>query len=1658
MKAVEKNTFYKATTLTVGSVALPNFGDLPYGGGGNLINLAGGYQGNYYTVSGNVATTPAYGESELMGGYLSVYVSGVTLANTPTLPQLELYRLKPGITISEGTVNLAYLSGNNSNVLDTDNNVLYPNGGSISVYHSLLDSDNYYMSEDFDGADKTLGDVKILKSAGTGVVELGDAYLSVSHAKNKGNAVGNRLGKHRTKCIKNYFMASDGTVPIEPEGDSISGVWRPQLDKRKTNKKKLVWQKPYWKWKKIKGVVNFHQKAPTSTDLEASPVSTPGNTIFDEVYATADTNNPFTSDVNNPLMMTSCELSTAKKYSGGQAFRMYHLWDYSDMSQYLQKSLGMEELAPTMTRASIYNIPHPPCPMSAPSAGIMPVGVPEISMRMNIAKLGFTPYVTCVGSDGGAVIPQGFADCVTYYPSGIAAESGGNVGGTTDYSNSTLTSLFRSVTVTWSNYKPKSDHTSLDKFLDYGLERFYTGETTENIVGGVTFFKTGIDGASDPSVIYATALPVTAWGGSGSSVVGGDLMVSGGLARGTITDTASDLQNTVMVLSDKWYGDPAKAVNGPSSVPLPMDSWFNMRVFYDRQQPNSKFSAAVDVMNPTGTTVNSTLYKQIGSPMRVFFETAMDLSGSVDSSGLDNLPYLDVYFPVGDTIATSGAVARSGLYTWENDPAYYPQHMTIWVQNYRYVSGANISGSSTAVEKFTRSNGTFYWGDNGYSGMDTGPLPNGAAIEAELYMDDIHFKNWTPDITNATAGASVSTQQPVTFRREGIQSPKTTAFYTFTGGGAASAWVDPATAGYTAGTGSIREYNSTECILFGFDDTGQLNMGTGSSNTPTDREMWGWLLCNGFNTSLYSNMTRCTPNALISSAGVGGNDNYGLYGDKLGGTFWNAGQWLGTYASLATDAEDPAGSQVLGSYYSVFANTLYTTGDAGDITTSTATTYPIYYPKGQINYLTYTNDGTGPSGIGPIPSQDGFTSKGLLRMYISGTEAGGTYGGRWQKREHIMASTKIIGVPDKPTKGVDNLSKYQIQVADSSIFSKYLNDEFIIYKMGMSAPSTTSYPTGTADTLGWGIDSNSNSLKLSSDVELDTKSNIITFNLDLTSADSGSAGLCNEANLGTLWISPKKYWITLYQGARKTARSYQNFCVVQNVGTDDSGNDDPTQAAMSGSTWNESVYGFDSTLTGSGGPPPTTRVGMSGLYTNTWNLEPSVNDSSLVTNIDFGYGVFDEEEDAGGEVSQATALIGKWVELDLSKMAADSSTVAGEDIVFRLGINDGGQEIVKVVSDEGTDVLQRPTVYWQYKDNLPRFSQPLKVQPNYNVLSGSGRDKVDLYKLDRENLNALKFTWEEEGDDVLYRLLYIDSGSVQNKYDGIHFQAPLDEVPSTTALSTGSYYTGATRIASATFNTGSKRTITGSSGWAFDGNFASSTSDTDWPQTAASIAWGWYGTTEATFIGHCVPNDTGSQTQGTIMTDMDGTYGSFKMYYTKAASANADVTPVFELVSGTAGYSGKTYTLTSDYSFPNDGESPLFVVVTFNATLPTNNLKMYVNGMLVKQSAGNWATDTAIYDGSSYSGQMNLGNEDDVAGTKKLRGTLQECMVHSKELYVPTMANEFILDNSYLPDMSSGSEIKYNARLFLFDYHNIIGSSDDRVCTSTEVTWEATGI
>tara|TARA_R110000824_G_scaffold1291_3_gene6727 strand:- start:2554 stop:7401 length:4848 start_codon:yes stop_codon:yes gene_type:complete len=1615
MRAVEKNTFYKSTNINQAIGVKPNFSDLADGGTNTEIILKGGTDPTYFLISGAIASTPAYGESELIGGYMSLFTSAVTMPTTPSLPQLLLYRTQPSTLINEGSMRPSYVSGNTA---------LAETGQDISVYRTTVGSgDNYYRNETFDGANQSLGSVKMVESLGNGTVELGDAYLTLKHAKDKavGNSLGNLRGQRKMYALKTYF--SDGArVPIEPETDDVEGVWLPKIDNRSGKtagiSKTTIWSKPFYKYKNIKNKISFAEKTPVASDLDSAPLATRGNTIFDEVYATADMNNPFTSDVNNPLMMTTCELSTAKKYSGGNAFRMYHLWDYSDQSAQLQKALGQQALMPSMTRASIYNIPRPHLGLDNAYSGALgwsPAACPTMEMRMNISKLGWNPYLAAQSASGDG--PYGYNGCVRYYPSAGAAEPDIN----------TMLGFFRSVTVTWSNYKPKADHVTLDKFLDYGLSRFYQASptiNTEHIVGGVTFMKSPIDAPSDAfttavdvNCVEASALPVGPYQDAGS---GGDsnILKTSGFAK--LTMSTASLAKEFKVATDYWGGGTTLSTR---KVKLPTDSWFNMKVVYDAYALNT-----VDAMqNDIYTGPSTTALERIGVPMRAYFETELDPSGATDTTNIQNVPYLDIYFPAVSGSSAASDENRSEAYSFNGQPTTYPKHMTIWVQNYRWISGTAGSGSVLSSEDtFNCSNNAFYWGD------DDAGLKSGAAIEAELFIDDIKFSNWTPEVTNCGVNASISSQQFFTLGAEGVTTP----FQEWSDGvGASNYRVRSWAVSGAATSGNFQQIAIPEQMVIGFDNPAQLPTPVPGVSHDYASDAYGYILGSGFNTNLFKNLDKI-PATSYAFLSVSGSD---INQKKLGG------QWFGShYYNTETETATPTGTTLSGSDI----NVSYTADTVGG------------KALGSINFATGTT--------WDFPSTDAFTQKGLFRFAVSGAAFNGN--DAWTKREHISVSTKITGIMGASGIG-DALSNNQIKVASTAIFNKYQDDEYIIYRMGADMPSAS--VSGNANTLGWGVGADEatawpdvdmtglNVMRLAEDVSVDEGAKVVTFNVTrtidgiitsgrpLTQADDGT-DLLTEEFLPDLWISPKKYWLTLSWSAQHTSRSYQNFCVVQNVDTDGASNIEPTSGSMMGTTWGEAIFSWDSTL--------RSTLGSAGLYLRPWNLSTDIQDSTLVMNEDFGYGSYDEATAEGGEISQGTALINNWVELDMMGLASSNTTSPDESITFLLGLaNSSNSQTVTVNSDEHSSVGKRPIMYWEYKDTLPTFSAPLKVEPNYNILSGSGVNKVDLYSLDREELNAVKFTWEEQGDDILYRLLYIDTNPIQDKYDGIYFHAPINEIPDAESNAYGKYYTASNRSGTA-FENAAKRHITGSSGWAYAG-----TGTNRGPYTADGWDSPWWGATEATFIAHVIPNITGAGTATKyIISDYYSLYGSMNMNVTKGTGVNADVTPVFTLVSGAGVFSGKEYTLTSDYSFRNDGEHPLFIVVTFDATLPSDCLKMYVNGVLVKKSAGNWVSGRAIYDGTGYSASAKLVvgfNDHSAAGTGYIwNGTIQELIVHKKALHVPTQPNEYILPTTYLPDMSSGTEIKYNARLFLFDYHNIIGSSADSVCSSNEISWEATGI
>ena len=79
-----------------------------------------------------------------------------------------------------------------------------------------------------------------------------------------------------------------------------------------------------------------------------------------------------------------------------------------------------------------------------------------------------------------------------------------------------------------------------------------------------------------------------------------------------------------------------------------------------------------------------------------------------------------------------------------------------------------------------------------------------------------------------------------------------------------------------------------------------------------------------------------------------------------------------------------------------------------------------------------------------------------------------------------------------------------------------------------------------------------------------------------------------------------------------------------------------------------------------------------------------------------------------------------------------------------------------------------------------------------------------------------------------------------------------------------------------------------------------------------------------------------------------------------------------------------------------------------------------------------------------------------------MHGLLEEIIIYEKEMYFPKDPNQFVLDSSYLPDVTGSSsynpENVYQSRLFVMDHHNIRGSSPRDVARSNTTQWKVTGL
>ena len=217
-----------------------------------------------------------------------------------------------------------------------------------------------------------------------------------------------------------------------------------------------------------RGIIQFIDQTSAGPELDSNPGASENNTIFSDVSSTQMMTNPYEATEDSPLVYTAVSLSTEHSTNNGQSLKFYHNWGHSQYNNLIQNQLGKDNnLNPQVMRASIYNIPMPPLPFDVGmntvdnDSGVYMYGdmhavVPEIQMSMFVNKL--SPNVPLNISGGANYSSQAIRPFSTN-----GGEGGGTIakGSFTESENSFL----RSITVTFSNYKPKSIHTTLDQFL-----------------------------------------------------------------------------------------------------------------------------------------------------------------------------------------------------------------------------------------------------------------------------------------------------------------------------------------------------------------------------------------------------------------------------------------------------------------------------------------------------------------------------------------------------------------------------------------------------------------------------------------------------------------------------------------------------------------------------------------------------------------------------------------------------------------------------------------------------------------------------------------------------------------------------------------------------------------------------------------------------------------------------------------------------------------------------------------------------------------------------------------------------------------------------------------------------------------------------------------
>jgi len=536
---------------------------------------------------------------------------------------------------------------------------------------------------------------------------------------------------------------------------------------------------------------------------------------------------------------------------------------------------------------------------------------------------------------------------------------------------------------------------------------------------------------------------------------------------------------------------------------------------------------------------------------------------------------------------------------------------------------------------------------------------------------------------------------------------------------------------------------------------------------------------------------------------------------------------------------------------------------------------------------------------------DDFTKKGFFTIDFAYV---GTSPTNYTRRENPLFSTKILEV-------IRSSPNAKIRVANAALLNGFYDDEFIVYRAGYDYDSSPDYAKTGLKVVS--LSPLSNTIQLDGSIKNSTG----------TSSTLGTLADSKDFNLHELYISPYRFWFALEifntseaswaaDGEDRVSlpgKGY-NFSVIQSPESPDSPM--PHEVGnIFGMTYNESHYSDTSSLS------------------NRWKLYQSTTGALVETGVDYGFGSGGEGDGDTIDDEAGIGYIRKYVpqegynaiSLDgLVDVESSRLDKPDEKISLYIKASDETRGSCAIRSTKYTGSDSDPYFTFYYFDEKPTIENFL-VKPN---------EDDPFYPT---------FTWDTQDDDLWYGFLLLSNNEIKHQYDGAVAHIPLNETNVTNKDKIYLYrYDGSNGGLGVTANSigiNNLTTVEGLAGNAFkcEGNNTVPSFIT-WPQSVlTSLRSGSY--TQPKFEFSLVTHFTCDSIAANRY--IVSKSNEFSIYVDTSGNINATLTP---------GGGSTTVTLKSSSLVNTDGETPMSTILTFDRSIATGNVKLFINGKLEDQS------------------------------------------------------------------------------------------------------------